>query len=103
MSKEREEVLKDVSVSVTFSFLSIAQRWRDGQFPALSCAHVLQTHIPTLQYFLNPKSEPYRIFISIFTAAQSHKDASQCSFKIENPTHTYAIITPKLQTPYYLE
>lgn len=103
MSEEREEVLKDVLISVTFSFLSIAQRWRDGQFPALSCAHALQTLIPTLQYFLKPKSEPYWIFISIFTAAQSHKDASRFSFKIKNPTHTYAIITPTLQTPYYLE
>lgn len=54
---------------VTFSFFSIRQYWRNCQFPALSCAHVLQTLIPTLHRLLDPKSEPYWIFISIFAAA----------------------------------
>lgn len=53
----------------TFSLLSIRQCWRNGQFPALSCAHVLQTLIPSLHRFLDPKSEPYWILISIFAAA----------------------------------
>lgn len=58
-------------VCVTFSFLAISQRWRDGQFPALSFAHVLQTLIPTSECFSDPKSEPYWILIPIFAAVKS--------------------------------
>lgn len=62
---------------VTFSFLSIGQSWWNCQFPALSCAHVLQTFIPTLHRLLDPKCEPDWIFVSIFAAANSENDASQ--------------------------
>lgn len=62
---------------VTFSFFSICQSWGNRQFPALSCAHVLQTFIPTLHRLLDPKCEPYWIFVSIFAAANGEKNASQ--------------------------
>lgn len=62
---------------VTFSFFSIRQSWWNCQFPALSCAHVLQTFIPTLHRLLDPECEPYWIFVSIFAAASGEKDASQ--------------------------
>lgn len=79
----------------TFSFLAIRQRWRDGQFSALSCAHVLQTFIPTLEHFFDPKSEPYWISIPILAAAKSHKDPSQFSLIKESPVHTDLI--PQIQ------
>lgn len=67
---------------VTFAFLSIRQCWRNCQFPALSCAHILQTFIPTLHRLLDPKSEPYWIFISIFAAASGYyNNASQLHSK----------------------
>lgn len=61
---------------VTLSFISIRQSWWNYQFPALSCAHVLQTFIPTLHHLLDPKCEPYWIFVSIFAAANGENNAS---------------------------
>lgn len=61
-------------VCVTFSFLAICQRWRYSQLPALPCAHVLQTLIPTLEHLSDPQGKPHRVFIPMFAAIRSQKE-----------------------------
>lgn len=60
---------------VTLSFFSVRQSWWNRQFPALSCAHVLQTFIPTLHRLLDTKCEPHRIFVSVLAAANGDNNA----------------------------